>query len=121
MRCNSFRGNCSYISFADPREAVMDQCGRREGRDFEPQRGRGTVARAVLYFLLRYPGLVGDKPDEMPMERLPTLIGWHRDEPPDVYERHRNAAIQAAQGNRNPLIDRPEWAGRIAFSLHGGA
>jgi len=116
MRCNSFRGNCPYISFADPREAVMDQCGRREGRDFEPQRGRGTVARAVLYFLLRYPGLVGDTPDEMPLERLPMLIGWHLEEPPDLYERHRNAAIQAAQGNRNPLIDRPGWAEHIVFS-----
>jgi endonuclease I/V8-like Glu-specific endopeptidase len=116
MRCNSFRGNCPYISFADPLEAVMDQCGRREGRDFEPQRGRGTVARAVLYFLLRYPGLVGDRPAEMPLERVPTLIAWHREEPPDLYERHRNAAIHARQGNRNPLIDRPDWAERIAFS-----
>lgn len=115
MRCNSFRGNCPYISFAEPLEAVMDQCGRREGRDFEPLRGRGSVARAVLYFLLRYPGLVGDRPDEMPLDRIPTLISWHQDEPPDLYEQHRNAAIQARQGNRNPLIDWPEWAERIAF------
>ncbi|MEO1002889.1 MAG: trypsin-like peptidase domain-containing protein [Cyanobacteria bacterium J06638_7] len=116
MRCNSFRSNCAYISFADPLEAVMDECGRREGRDFEPQRGHGAVARALLYFLLRYPGLVGDRPGEMPMERLPTLIGWHQQHPPDLYERHRNAAIQARQGNRNPLIDRPQWAAGIAFS-----
>lgn len=115
MRCNSFRGNSPYISFAEPLEAVRDQCGRREGGDFEPQRGRGTVARAVLYFLLRYPGLVGDRANEMPLERLPTLISWHRDEPPDRYEWHRNAAIHARQGNRNPLIDWPEWAERIAF------
>lgn len=116
MRCNSFRGNGPYISFADPLEAVMDQCGRREGRDFEPLRGRGAVARAVFYFLLRYPGQVGDKPGEMPLDRVPTLLAWHREDPADLYERHRNAAIHARQGNRNPLIDRPDWADRIAFS-----
>ena len=36
---------------------------------------------------------------------------WHRANPVEEYERHRNAAIAEAQGNRNPLIDHPEWAG----------
>ena len=31
------------------------------------------------------------------------------------YERHRNMAIFEIQGNRNVLIDHPEWASRIAF------
>ena len=70
----------------------------------------------MLYFLLRYPGQVGDKPGEMPLDRVPTLLAWHQEDPPDLYEQHRNAAIQARQGNRNPLIDRPDWAERIAFS-----
>jgi endonuclease I len=116
MRCNSFRSNCPYIDFPDFEEAVMDQCGKREGGDFEPLRGKGTVARAVLYFLLRYPGMIGDRPGEMPMDRIPTLLDWHRQQPPDDYELHRNAAIYAKQGNRNPMIDRPDWADRIAFS-----
>ena len=116
IRCNSFRSNCPYIDFPDIEEAVMDQCGKREGGDFEPLRGKGTVARAVLYFLLRYPGMIGDRPGEMPMDRIPTLLDWHRQQPPDDYELHRNAAIHAKQGNRNPMIDRPDWADRIAFS-----
>jgi endonuclease I len=42
----------------------------------------------------------------------------HDAEPVSEYERHRNAAIFERQGNRNPLIDHPEWAARIDF---GGA
>jgi endonuclease I len=32
------------------------------------------------------------------------------------YERHRNFAIAELQGNRNPLIDHPDWAERIDFT-----
>jgi endonuclease G, mitochondrial len=44
------------------------------------------------------------------------LVGWHDAEPVSEYERHRNAAIFERQGNRNPLIDHPDWASRIAFA-----
>ena len=44
------------------------------------------------------------------------LLGWHGAEPVGEYERHRNAAIHERQGNRNPLIDHPEWAGEIEFA-----
>jgi endonuclease I len=84
---------------------------------FEPERGKGTVARAVLYFLLRYPRQVGDEGREMQPDRLPMLLDWHRQNPPDEYEKHRNAAIFEKQGNRNPLIDKPDLAEKIDFSL----
>ena len=73
------------------------------------------MARATLYFLLRYPGQIGDAERELQRQRLPVILDWHARFPPDVYERHRNAAIAELQGNRNPLIDHPEWAERIAF------
>ena len=44
------------------------------------------------------------------------LLKWHESAPVSDYERHRNAAIFEKQGNRNPLIDHPEWAPRIGFS-----
>lgn len=69
-----------------------------------------------MYFLLRYPGLVGDAPGEFPTERLGLLLSWHQQDPVEDYERHRNAAIAEIQGNRNPLIDHPGWAARIAFA-----
>ncbi|KUO07749.1 endonuclease [Streptomyces sp. DSM 15324] len=114
--CNSFRGNFPYIDFPEVREAVRDACGRREDDGFEPEQGKGPVARATLYFLLRYPGLVGDAPREFPAERLPTLLTWHDSEPVSEYEQHRNAAAAEIQGNRNPLIDHPDWSGRIDFT-----
>lgn len=55
-KCNSFRGNTPYFDFADSDETVMTDCGQREGNRFEPHGGKGAVARATMYFLLRYPG-----------------------------------------------------------------
>ncbi|MEZ5453854.1 MAG: endonuclease [Thiothrix sp.] len=113
--CNSFRGNTPYYDFPDFEEALRDACGKRDADKFEPGNGKGAVARAALYFLLRYPGMVGDEEREMQRERLPILLAWHNSFPPDEYEHHRNAAIFDMQHNRNPLIDHPEWAERIDF------
>jgi endonuclease I len=38
------------------------------------------------------------------------LLSWHEDYPVSLYEKHRNAAIQELQGNRNPFIDYPNLA-----------
>jgi endonuclease I/V8-like Glu-specific endopeptidase len=114
--CNSFRGNFPYFDFPDFEEAVRDDCGMRESVGFEPENGKGAVSRATLYFLLRYPGQVGDAAREFPEDRLPVLLKWHESEPVTEYELHRNAAITEIQGNRNPLIDHPEWAREIDFS-----
>jgi endonuclease G len=113
--CNSFRGNTPYFDFADFEEVVRDDCGRREPERFEPNAGKGAVARATLYFLLRYPGKIGDETRELQKDRLNLLLGWHAKHRVDEYEHHRNAAIAELQGNRNPLVDHPEWADRIAF------
>ncbi|MFP1624043.1 endonuclease [Streptomyces sp. 5K101] len=114
--CNSFRGNFPYFDFPDFEEAVRDDCGMRESVGFEPVNGKGAVSRATLYFLLRYPAQVGDAAREFPEDRLPVLLQWHESEPVTEYELHRNAAIAEIQGNRNPLIDHPEWAREIDFS-----
>jgi endonuclease G, mitochondrial len=113
--CNSFRGNTPYFDFGRAERVVRPDCGRLEEAKFEPSEGRGAVARATLYFLLRYPGEVAGE-DEFPRGRLETLLAWHADDPVDEYERHRNAAAAADQGNRNPLVDHPEWASQIEFS-----
>lgn len=115
--CNSFRGNVPYWDFPDSQETVMEGCGRKEESRFEPTRGKGAAARAVMYFLLRYPGLVDDNVSELQSARLATLINWHQQDPVEEYERHRNAAIHEKQGNRNPLIDFTELAGRINFAI----
>ena len=122
MRCNSFRSNTPYYDFPDFEEAIRDDCGKSEHNKFEPSAGKGAVARATLYFLLRYPGQVDPSPSEYEEQRIATLLAWHLRHPPDEYEHHRNAAIQEKQGNRNPLIDFPEWSERIDFGRGlGGA
>ncbi len=119
--CNSFRSNIPYFEFPPEDEAVRKKCGRRETNSrFEPAAGKGAVARATLYFLMRYVGFIGNVTTEMQSVRLPLLLRWHEAEAVSEYERHRNAAIRAVQGNRNPLIDFPEWAEHIDFATGFG-
>jgi endonuclease G, mitochondrial len=120
--CNSFRNNIAYYQFPPEEEAFRDACGQRDTArtKFEPVAGKGPVARATLYFLLRYPGLIGDEMRELGRDRLPILLQWNDRNPVTTYERHRNAAIFEIQGNRNPLIDFPDWAWKVAFAAGFG-
>ncbi len=114
--CNSFRGNTPYAELVATEEQVSD-CGRSEAAGFEPTKGKGIAARATLYFLLRYPGQIGDEAREMQRAVVPSMIDWHTKDPAKEYELHRNAAINESQGNRNPLIDFPDLASRIDFDM----
>lgn len=115
--CNSFRSNIPYWSFSPEDEVERDDCGRREGNKFEPEQGRGAVARATMYFLLRYPGEVGDRRSELTKSRINVLLKWHNEEGISDYELHRNWLTEKAQGNRNPLIDHPEVATNALLTL----
>jgi endonuclease G, mitochondrial len=119
VKCNSFRSNTPFFDFADFEEVIMDNCGKSERKEFkfEPSKGKGEVARATLYFLLRYPGKINNTIEEYKPDRLETLLRWHQDFAITEHEQHRNMAIFKKQGNRNPLIDFPEWARKIDFSL----
>jgi endonuclease I len=82
---------------------------------FEPRPSRrGDVARALLYFHVRYSA-----------ERTPTfslanfnaeeatLLRWAQADPPDDAERRRHERVYRVQRNRNPFIDRPELLAAI--------
>lgn len=45
--------------------------------------------------------------------KLSTLLAWHVQDPPDAREMQRNERIFERQGNRNPFIDKPEYAAHI--------
>lgn len=95
---------------------------------------RGDVARAILYFDIRYeggthgvtgaaePDLIvtdnealidasntGSNESVAYMGMLSALLQWHQQDPPDAVERRRNDVVFSYQGNRNPFIDHPEW------------
>lgn len=73
--------------------------------DYVPEGGKGKVARATLYFMLRHP----DTTLPYTPNQIEMLKSWSLEDPPDEHERHRNAEIQKLQGNRNPYIDNPDW------------
>lgn len=113
--CNGLRGSVPY---ADQDGDLGSTCGKLSPSNdsFEPAGGHGPVARATLYFLLRYPGQIGNERGEYTKDDIATLIRWSKRDPVSQYELHRNAEIARRQGNRNPLIDHPEWVDRIDFT-----
>ena len=108
--CNSRRGNYPYADFPDyvPEARTLgieEGCGKADEGKFEPEYGKGIVARATFYFMTRYPGTIDNH-----LENLKVLLEWHQKFPVSLYEKHRNLAIYDLQGNRNPYIDFPELA-----------
>ena len=72
--------------------------GARKKVEVDP-RLRGDIARAYLYMAERY-GVVLE-----PLEKQ-RFLRWHRDDPPDAWERERNRRIRALQGTGNPYVER---------------
>ena len=68
---------------------------------------RGDMARAILYFSLRYGQNVS-------AEEEAVLRQWNCEDPPDDFERARNDALNVFQNNRNPFIDRPDFVDQIS-------
>lgn len=117
-KCNSDRGNLP-LREAGPGAEKLESCGlmrTSHGKAFEPLHGKGEAARAILYFVTRYPGEVGDSSKEMDSTDIAKLLEWHEQYPVTDYELHRNEVIEAKQGNRNPFIDYPELARKIDFT-----
>lgn len=116
--CNSYRSNIPYYDFADYnpeayRETIRNACGKRGGTiRFEPESGKGEAARAVLYFLVRYPGKIERQNERVDIK---LLLNWHKEHPVSLHEKHRNQLIFELQGNRNPFIDLPEIADQIEY------
>lgn len=114
--CNTLRSNYPYgehvfYNANMNHDQIQNDCGIVCGEYFEPKNGKGTVARAMFYFLVRYPEVI--KKSLLKKVNFPVLLKWNRDFPVTIYEKHRNLAIYEIQGNRNPFIDFPNLADRI--------
>ncbi len=77
---------------------------------FEPaNQHKGNLARALLYFSVRYEMTLSQGGVDM----LETLLTWHNADPVDAAELTRNTAVYAHQNNRNPFVDHPEYVASI--------
>ncbi len=78
---------------------------------FEPRTThKGDVARALFYFLIRYPSNYGGY---MTARQEADLRVWDMFDTVSTKERQRNNGVATYQGKRNPLIDHPEFTDRI--------
>lgn len=131
-RANWFKGGTlgKWEAWANTRNISTDAGVRKVVADGGR---RGDVARALFYMDVRYEGGTNPvtgcaEPDLVltndrsliasvatgaavgHMGMLATLCRWHREDPVDALDRHRNNVVEKYQGNRNPFIDRPELA-----------
>ena len=99
---------------------------------------RGDVARAMMYMDVRYAGgthgITGSSEPDLIltddrnlmkqsntgeneavgyMGLLSVLLQWHKEDPVDLIETRHHETVASFQGNRNPFIDHPEWAGCV--------
>jgi len=88
------------------------------GTAFEPiDAYKGDFARSYFYMTTRYytedaawsTSDMTDHADLLPWA-IDLLLAWHAQDPVSEKEIDRNGAVFALQGNRNPFIDRPEFA-----------
>ena len=105
-------------------ECLYD-ASRGQGEIWTPRPSeKGDLARAMFYMAVRYDGSdpgtldleLGDTADaaQAVFGNLTTLLQWHLADPVSEEERRRNHLIhERYQGNRNPFVDRPEWAAKV--------
>ncbi|MEL6670719.1 MAG: endonuclease [Bacteroidota bacterium] len=108
INANSERGSLPFGNVSG--NGVWSEGGsKRSSSRFEPRDDhKGQVARAMLYFVVRYGNYAGHLTSQET-----TLRQWHEAFPPTAVERKRNDDIFAFQNNRNPFIDYPQFAERI--------
>lgn len=120
---NSSRGNKDFDNGGTLNGEAPDTYS--DSDSFEPRDEiKGDVARMIFYMDVRYEGDSGELDLEVnnvvsngsaPYHgKLSTLLQWHKQDPVDDFERHRNEIIyRDYQHNRNPFIDHPEWVEAI--------
>ncbi len=128
-------GSTVYYNFTNGSKQASNgtQNATYTGRVFEPiDEFKGDIARALLYFAVRYEGKLGSfnfstnadpTKDQNPLDGteekayenwyVAMLLNWHQLDPVSQREIDRNNSVYNIQKNRNPFIDHPEWVSMI--------
>lgn len=146
---NNQRGSDPYGVVSSPTWTSLNGCKRGDctypgysGIAFEPiYEYKGDFARTYFYVTVRYytedvawsTSAMTDGADILPWA-VNMLLDWHEADPVDRKELERNGTVYGMQHNRNPFIDRPEFADLLyqaagledepaapAFALHQNA
>jgi endonuclease I len=98
------------------------------GTVFEPiDEFKGDLARSYFYMATRYEDVLGSWNSEMldgsdhqvyKTWALEMLLQWHKNDPVSQKEIDRNNNAYTYQGNRNPIVDHPEYIARIWDQLN---
>ena len=128
-RSNNPYGKVGSATFTSLNESKLGNSTTTgvSGTVFEPiDTYKGDFARIMLYMVTRYEDsipkwggadasrvLSSDIFLGFKREYLDLLLQWHEQDPPSQKEISRNNAAQTFQGNRNPFVDKPEYAARI--------
>jgi endonuclease I len=129
---NGARGSYPFGEVANPSYTSTNGSKRGpntfpgySGTVFEPiDEFKGDIARSVLYFAIRYEDefnsswktnevLANNRQEFFVDWYIELLLHWHRNDPVSQKEIDRNTNGFQFQNNRNPLIDHPEFAGKI--------
>jgi endonuclease I len=136
MKSNGIRSSFPFGLVVNPLTVLPDlsvpgqasKLGTNAGgeRVFEPpDRHKGNVARALLYFYTRYAVTQGKGGGPLSMRNWSiekqVVQQWHKLDPVDDAERLRNERVFAVQKNRNPYIDRPEFVEQVGGAFLTGA
>lgn len=110
---NSVRGNLPFGTVVSGINWSVG--GSKRGKNssgvtcFEPRDvHKGDVARSMFYFAIVY-----DNPNTFLNAQEANLRLWYYQDPVSTKEINRNNAIYQHQGNRNLLVDHPEFLDRI--------
>ena len=111
INSNSVRGNLPF-GIVTGATSYSNNGSKRNSANtlFEPRDStKGTVARALLYFILRYQNYQSFMGGAFETQ----MQAWVQQYPPTPREAARNNAIAALQNNRNPFVDYPQFVERI--------
>lgn len=90
---------------------------KKGGGVFEPRdEHKGTAARAMMYFVIRYQDY-----SNFFQGQETILRQWHNQFLPDSAEQDRNDGIYQLQNNRNPFVDYPQFEERITHFVSASA